>query len=59
MKGNEMRTKRQKLTLREKKAQTRQNRMTSAKGNSKYSRKKKYLTANGGWGFDYLDKNWA
>ena len=53
-----MRTRNQKLTLKEKKRQAKLNRMTSAKGNSNYGRKHKYLTAHGGWGFDYIDKPW-
>lgn len=53
-----MRTRKQKLTLREKKAQTRNNKMNDAKGNSNYARKKKHLKAHGGRGDDYHDKPW-
>jgi len=53
-----MRTKRQKLTLKEKKAANRSKRMNSAKGNSEYARKKEYLHTHGGSGFDYPDKPW-
>ena len=54
----EMRTRRQKLTLREKKRQSKLNRMTHAKGNSNYARKSKTLNSLGGWGFEYKDKPW-
>ena len=53
-----MKTRRQKLTLREKKRQSKSNRMTHAKGNSNYAIKSEYLNTHGGWGFEYEDKPW-
>lgn len=53
-----MRTKKQKLTLREKKRLSKINNMKHAKGNSNYARKSKFLNSDGGRGFEYEEKPW-
>lgn len=53
-----MRTKRQKITLKEKKALSKDCKMKNAKGNSNYARKSKHLNTFGGRGFEYEDKLW-
>lgn len=53
-----MKTRKQKLTLREKKKLSKTNKMTHAKGNSNYARKREHLNAHGGWGFEYEEKPW-
>ena len=51
-------TRKQKITLREKKALSKDRKMKHAKGNSNYARKSDYLHNHGGRGFDYEDKPW-
>lgn len=53
-----MKTRRQKITLKEKKQLAKANRMKNAKGNSNYGRKSKHLNTHGGWGFEYTEKPW-
>jgi len=53
-----MRTRKQKITLRQKRALSKAGRMKHAKGNSNYARKEEYLNTHGGWGFEYEDKPW-
>jgi len=53
-----VKTNRQRLTLKEKKVQSKAKRMSSAKGNSTYARKIQFLKAHGGSACDYPDKPW-
>ena len=53
-----MKTRNQKMTLREKKRLSKLNSMKHAKGNSNYARKSEFLNSHGGWGFDYKEKPW-
>ncbi len=57
-KGDKMKTKKQKLTLKEKKMLSKANKMKHAKGNSNYAQKSEYLHNHGGKGFEYEEKPW-